>query len=446
MKRRDFLKIAGSAVLLLAALGCAEQEKPTNVILIMADDIGYEVMGCYGSEQYRTPRIDRLAETGMRFNHCYSNPVCVPSRVKIMTGKSNVRNYVYWGLLDPEEKTIGHMMKDAGYTTCVAGKWQLHGDGALGPETMGWGTRPEDAGFDEHFCWQLDAAVHHYWEPVFTVNGETKAIPGEDAFGPTFVNDYICDFIDRNSEKPFFIYYPLLLPHLPFVPTPDSADRSSTAIQQNYEDMVAYMDKMVGRIVDKLDEVGVRDNTVILFTGDNGTPGGAKGGIVSELNGRTIEGGKSLTTDAGTRVALVANMPGTIPPGMVSNDLVDFSDMMPTISDMTGAKLPAGEVLDGVSFAPQLLGMKGTPREWIYCYYEPVPGMTEPLIFARDQRWKLYSDGRLYDISNDVLEQHPLSDDGPVRRKLQVALDSMPSEGMKIYRPKDPVRFMPDGG
>jgi len=446
MKRRDFLKIVGSAALLPATLSFAKERKRTNVILIMADDIGYEVFGCYGSKQYRTPRIDQLAETGMRFNHCYSQPVCVPSRVKIMTGKSNVRNYVYWGILDPRERTIGHMMKDGGYATCVAGKWQLHGDGVFAPETKGTGTRPENAGFDEYCCWQLDATEHHYWEPVFTINGQTKAFPGENAFGPTFVNDYICDFIDRKREKPFFIYYPLLLPHLPFVPTPDSSDRSSTANQQNYEDMVAYMDKLVGRIVDKLDEAGVRNNTLILFTGDNGTPGGAKGGIVSELNGRTIEGGKSLMTDAGTRVALVANMPGTIPPGKVSNDLVDFSDMMPTISGITGASLPAGEVLDGVSFAPQLRGGKGSPREWIYCYNDPVPGLTNPSIFARDQRWKLYSDGRLYDISNDVLEQHPIPGDTPARRKLQAAIDSMPSEGLKIYRPEQSSPGLLDGG
>jgi arylsulfatase A len=251
------------------------------------------------------------------------------------------------------------------------------------------------------------------------------------------LNDYVCDFIDRHKEEPFFIYYPMLLPHGPFLPTPDSADRSSTSNQQNYEDMVAYVDKLVGRVVDKLDEVGVRDNTLILFTGDNGTPGGKKGGIKSELNGRIIEGGKSLTTDAGTRVALVANMLGTVAPGIVSDDLVDFSDMMPTIAAMTGASLPAGEVLDGVSFAPQLRGEKGTPREWIYCYYEPVPGPeTKPTIFARDQRWKLYSDGRLFDISNDVLEMNPISDGGPARVKLQAALDSMPSEGAKIYRPE----------
>ena len=439
MERREFLKGVGAAALLPTVLSHAANGKRTNVILIMTDDTGYEVFGCYGSKQYRTPRIDQLAETGMRFNHCYANPVCSPSRVKIMTGKSNVRNYVYWGVLDREEKTIGHMMKDAGYTTCVAGKWQLYGDGTFASETRGWGTLPEDAGFDDHCLYEPSL----YWEPAFRINGQVKTVADENAFGPTLINDHVCDFIDRKKEEPFFIYYPMRLTHGPFVTTPDSADPSSTANQQNFEDMVAYMDKLVGRVVDTLDEAGVRDNTLILFTGDNGSPGGQKGGIVSELNGRMIDGGKSMTTDAGTRVALVANMPGTITPGRVTDDLVDFSDMMPTIAGMTGAQTHAGEVLDGVSFAPQLRGRKGTPRESIYCYYEPVPSPeSSPVIWARDQQWKLYSDGRLFDISNDVLEKNPISDGGgEVRQKLQAVLDSMPSEGLKIYRAKADPRL-----
>ena len=132
MKRRDLLKGVGAAALLPAALTQASiGKKKTNVILIMTDDTGYEVFGCYGSKQYQTPRVDQLAATGMRFNHCYSNPVCAPSRLSIMTGKTNVRNYVHWGILDPGEQTIGHIMKDAGYATCVAGKWQLHGEGTF---------------------------------------------------------------------------------------------------------------------------------------------------------------------------------------------------------------------------------------------------------------------------------------------------------------------------
>jgi len=435
LRARQFVVLA-LALVIAATTAQAANTRP-NIILIMSDDTGYEVFGAYGSKQYRTPRIDELAKTGMRFNHCYSQPVCCPSRIKIMTGKSNVRNYVFWDMLDPNEKTFGHMMKDAGYSTFVGGKWQLYGEGTFAPELKGKGVLPEDAGFDEHCCWQVESSPSRYWKPEFRINGQIKAFPDEDAFGPAIVTDHICDFIDRNKEQPFFIYYPMMLTHGPFVTTPDSADPSSTSSQQNYEDMVAYMDRVVGRIVDTLDEAGVRENTLILFTGDNGTPGGKKGGIKSELNGVMIEGGKSETTDAGTRVALVANMPGTVPAGKVSDDLVDFSDMMPTIADMTGAKLPAGEVLDGVSFAPQLRGKKGTPREWIYSYYEPVPSAdSTPTIFARDQRWKLYNDGRLFDISNDVLEKHPISDGGPAREKLRAALDSMPSEGVKIYRPK----------
>ena len=438
INRRDFLRLtgAGAAGMMMPAFSFAK-EKRTNVILIMSDDTGYEVFGCYGSKQYQTPRIDNLAETGMRFNHCYAQPLCAPSRVQIMTGKSNVRNYVWWGVLDRNEKTTGQMMKDAGYATCVAGKWQLYGTG-LGfqsrtPELKGTGTLPEDAGFDEHCLWQVESKPSRYWKPGLRINGQPKTFPDENAFGPTICADHICDFIGRNKEKPFFVYYPMMLTHAPFVTTPDSTDRASTDKQTNFEDMVAYMDKLVGRIVDKLDETGVRDNTLILFTGDNGTPKRIK----SELNGRAIMGGKSMTTDAGTRVPLVANMPGSVPAGKVTDDLVDFTDMMPTIGAMAGVKMPAGEAFDGVSFAPQLRGRKGTPREWIYCYYEPVPGPEpKPTIFARDQRWKLYGDGRLYDISGDVLEENPVTDGGPARKKLQAALDSMPSEGMKIHRRK----------
>ena len=442
MKRRDLLKGLGVAAIMPPMISQGSEGQPMNVVLIMTDDTGYEVFGCYGSKQYKTPRVDQLAETGVRFTHCYSNPVCAPSRVKIMTGRSNVRNYVHWGILDPSEKTVGHMMKEAGYSTCVAGKWQLHGSGTFVPEKKGAGTLPQDAGFDEHFCYDLETDHHGYRSPVFTVNGITKAFKHKDAYSPDLVNDYVCDFIERKKEGPFFVYYPLVLTHGPFQPTPDSKDPNSNSFQKNFEDMVSYMDKLVGRVVDQLEASGVRGNTLILFTGDNGSPGGAKGGIVSELNGVSIEGGKSKTTDAGTRVALIANLPGKVPTGTVTDDLVDFSDMMPTIAAMTGASLPKGAILDGVSFASRLSGRKGKPREFVYIYNEPIPGpIPKPTIFARDQRWKLYSDGRLYDISSDALEQHPINE-GPegVRRRLQAVLDSMPSEGQKIYRPiTDPM-------
>ncbi|HAK53304.1 MAG TPA: arylsulfatase A [Gammaproteobacteria bacterium] len=354
---------------------------------------------------------------------------------------------MYWDVLDPEEKTFGHMMKDAGYATCVAGKWQLYGEGTFAPELAGKGTLPEDAGFDEHCLWRVTEESERYWQPEFRVNGEMTSFDDEDAFGPKVCTDFICDFIEKNQDKPFFAYYPMMLTHVPFVTTPESREPSFHPAmtwlneafipdQQKFEDMVTYMDTLVGQIADKLEEVGVRENTLILFTGDNGSPGGSKGGVISELNGKSIDGGKGKTTDAGTRVALVANMPGTVPAGEVTDDLVDFSDMMPTMAAMTRAALPKGEVLDGVSFAPQLRGKEGTPRDWIYSYNDAVPGLEpDAVIFARDQRWKLYNDGRLYDIPNDTLEENPITEGGEKpRAKLQAVLDSMPSEGQKIHR------------
>ena len=447
--RRAFIAAGTAATLIPPILTQAAKGKHTNVILIMSDDTGYETFGCYGSEQYKTPRIDELAETGLRFNHCYSQPLCCPSRIKIMTGKSNVRNYVYWDVLDPKEKTFGHMMKDAGYATCVAGKWQLYGEGTFAPELAGKGTLPEDAGFDKHCLFRVTEESERYWQPEFRVNGKMTSFDDEDAFGPKICTDFICDFIEKNQDKPFFAYYPMMLTHVPFVTTPESREHSSHPAmtwldeafipdQQKFEDMVIYMDALVGEITDKLEEVGVRENTLILFTGDNGSPGGSKGGVVSELNGRSIDGGKGKTTDAGTRVALVANMPGTIPAGEVTDDIVDFSDMMPTMAAMTGATLPKGEILDGVSFAPQLRGKEGTPRDWIYSYNDAVPGLEpDAVIFARDQRWKLYNDGRLYDIPNDTLEENPITEGAEEpRAKLQAVLDSMPSEGQKLHRRK----------
>ena len=170
-------------------------------------------------------------------------------------------------------------------------------------------------------CVQVDSKPGRYWKPEFRINGQNRTFPDEKRSVPQSVRTTSVTSSTKARRNPSFVYYPMMLTHSPFVTTPDSADRSSTATQQNFEDMVAYMDKLVGRIVDKLDEAGVLDNTLILFTGDNGSPGGNKGGIRSELNGRTIDGGKGKPTDAGTRVALVASMPGTVPRGKVTMTL-----------------------------------------------------------------------------------------------------------------------------
>ncbi|MFW6169939.1 MAG: sulfatase-like hydrolase/transferase [Planctomycetota bacterium] len=392
----------------------AEGERP-NILLIMADDMGYECVTANGGESYSTPHIDQLAATGMRFENCHSQPICTPSRVQIMTGKYNSRNYVQFGLLQSGSHTFGNHLRNAGYETCIVGKWQL--DGGL--------DAPNDFGFDDYCLWQVTRRPNRYPNPGLEINGkEVDFNNGE--YGPDIVTDHACDFIDRRAagEKPFFLYYPMILPHWPFEPTPDSeewdptfrrGDQSEKSRKTKWEDkyfadMVAYTDKMVGKLVAKLEELGLRENTLILFTGDNGT----YTGITSRFNGRDWRGGKGHMMDNGTHVALVANMPGTIPTGRVNSDLIDFSDFFPTLAEFAGAELPADVRIDGGSFAPQLRGELGDPREHIYCWYfrngKPVEGGDDHRAgeSARNHRYKLYRDGGFHDVTRDFYETDPL--------------------------------------
>ncbi len=432
--RRRFLRIAlalGVTAAIahpLPAADASRSDRP-NIVLIMADDLGYECIGANGGTSYRTPVLDRLAETGVRFQHCYAQPLCTPSRVQIMTGIYNVRNYTRFGQLDRKQTTFAHLLKKAGYATCVAGKWQL----GKQPDS------PQHFGFDESCLWQhtrgrTDEAKHdtRYPNPRLEINGKPVNYTNGE-FGPDVVSDFICAFIERHKDRPFFAYYPMILTHCPFVPTPDSADwnadsRGPKKYKGNpkyFADMVTTMDKMVGKIVAKLDELGLRKNTLVMFTGDNGTDKP----IVSVMDGRKVAGGKRSMTDAGTRVPFIANWPGVIPAGQVRKDLVDFSDFLPTICEATGVRVPPALSIDGRSFLPQLRGKKGDPREWIYCWFSRSGKESEAREFARTQRYKLYRTGEFYDIQNDVLEKSPLRPDDldaktrTVRAMLQKALD-----------------------
>jgi arylsulfatase A len=425
-------------LLLVAAVLSATQParveaaaKMTNVILIMADDVGYECFGCYGSKQYSTPNIDRMAKNGMLFTHCYSQPLCTPSRVKIMTGISNVRNYSAFSVLNSDQKTIGHYFKEAGYKTLVAGKWQLLGAEHYKEQFRLKGAWPDQTGFDQHCLWQVDKLGSRFWQPLLNIDGENRPFGKKTAYGPDVVNEYVLDFMEREKSEPFLIYYPMILVHNPFDPTPDSESLKSKNKQRNFEDMVAYMDKLIGKVIVKTQELGIAENTLIIFCGDNGT----NVAINSTLNGVQIKGGKGKTTDAGTRVPMVALQPGTISKGRVYEELVDFSDFLPTCLDACGLEVPTG--IDGRSFAPQLRGEPGQPREWMHCFYCPRPERSKPQQFVRDKRWKLYRNGTFFDVANDVKEKNDLSgsetsDAAAARAKLQTALDSFPAKGQQL--------------
>ena len=425
--RTSSLCLSALALTLMAHPAPAEKAQKTNIIVIMADDIGYECYGTYGGTSYPTPNIDRMATGGIRFQHCYSQPLCTPSRIKIMTGKSNARNYAAFSILKKNERTFGHLMREAGYRTAVAGKWQLYGAEHYKPEFRGKGALPQDTGFERHCLWQVDKLGGRFWGPAVTIDGELKQF-GDDVYGPDVYCQFLIDRMEEYKDEPFFLYYPMVLVHSPFVPTPDSADRNSKDKQKNFGDMVTYMDKLIGRIVDKTVELGIAEKTLILVTGDNGT----HKSLSSMMGEKKIKGGKGSPTDAGTRVALVGYQPGTIPAGTVSDHLVEFSDFLPTIAAAGGIEPP--EDHDGVSFLPTLHGKKSEPREPIYIYYWPRPEKGEPTRFTRDRRWKLYGDGRLFDVENDVFEKSPVSGKDEIRKKLQGVLDRMPAKGQTLLK------------
>ncbi|MBL7139717.1 MAG: sulfatase-like hydrolase/transferase [Planctomycetes bacterium] len=393
-----------------------------NIVLIMADDLGYECIGADGGTSYKTPVLDAMARRGVRFEHGYAQPLCTPSRAQIMTGIYNVRNYIRFGILDPGQTTFAHLLKKAGYATCIVGKWQLEG-GFEGPGHFG---------FDEYCLWQLTRRPERYANPGVEVNGKTADYTNGE-YGPDVVSDYACEFIQRHRAKPFLVYYPMILTHSPFVATPDSADwgpkgkgvKGAKGGGGHFADMVAYMDKVIGKILAKLDALGLRENTLVIFTGDNGTGRG----IDSKMGDRDVPGEKGATTDGGTRVPLIVDWPAKAKGKRVCTDLVDFSDVLPTLCEAAGAAVPADLAIDGRSFLPQILGQKGNPREWIYCWYSREGKSAQAKVFARNQRYKLYTSGELYDVPSDPFEKKPLKADAldpeakRVRQMLQGALD-----------------------
>ena len=380
----------------------------------MADDLGFETLGTYKGSSYETPNLDQLALDGMRFDHCYSTPLCTPSRVQLMTGKYNHRNYIGFGLLDPNEKTFAHYLKEGGYKTFIAGKWQLFGN-AHQQKLAGnrKGTTPEKAGFDDFCLWQIDQRGYRYKNP--TLSSKDGTMTYEDKFGPDIFVDRIETFMEENKGNPFFIYYPMALTHDPFVPTPDNEkfkyfDPASKVNDTAYfGEMVHYMDKLVGRIRKKVEALGIQNNTLLLFVGDNGTDRDVSS-IIND--GKIIKGNKGYTTDAGTHVPLIAFWHGKIKKGSINDNLIDFTDFLPTILETATQNKLDSSLTDGHSFYPQLVGNDTKPREWIFCHYEPHWGNFTPRRYVQNKNWKLYENGEFFNLENDIEEQNSVNKDG----------------------------------
>lgn len=393
----------------------ASDNRP-NIVLILADDIGVECLGCYGSEQYATPNLDRLAADGMRFLNAHAQPICTPSRVQLMTGIYNNRNYLRFGLLDPAAFTFANALRGSGYATCIAGKWQLEG-GFDGPRRFG---------FDHYCLWQLTRRPSRYPNPGLEIDG--REVDFKDGqFGPDVVTDYINRFIskqadaqrDAKNRQPFLVYYPMMLPHWPFVPTPDHPDWDPTMWRnaqgepggykrpKYWDAMVRYTDKMVGKVIDHLDQCALGDNTLVIWTGDNGT----YESVTSRFNGRDYVGGKGETTDNGTHVGLLARWPKVIRGGAVSESLVDFSDVFPTLVDAADASVPKHVAPSGVSLLPAFRG-RDREKADIYCWYERNGLRDQASEHVRDAQFKLYGDGRFFDTQSDWAESNDLAAGG----------------------------------
>ena len=393
-------------------------EKP-NIVLIMADDVGIEGLGCYGGVSYKTPNLDRMAANGMRFTHAYSQPLCTPTRVQLMTGKYNHRNWKSFGILDPSERTFGHVLSDAGYATAIMGKWQLQSydppDLPGAEKRRGKGMHPKDAGFDRY---SLYHALHtedkgsRYANPTMLQGnaGEKGTVNQHDGgYGEDIWVDQILKFFDDNQGKPRFVYYPMALPHWPFHPTPNSKNWDPSKEQETdlsyCTDMIEYMDTAVGNLMDGLTKRNLHDNTIVIFYSDNGT----HLQVASKMSdGRTIQGGKATPQQTGIHVPLIAHWPGHITPS-VSDDLVDASDFFPTLLDLAGAEMPDKTKRDGISFAPRLFGREAPRRQTAFFWYDSRPGWDKEKfrrhVFALNKTHKLFRTGRLMRLTDRPLEE-----------------------------------------
>ena len=425
-----------------------KSSRKPNVILIMADDLGAETLGCYGNTAFSTPRLDRMASEGARFENAYSTPVCTPTRAMILTGLHPNRTGFLERLdspLDTERtnrlpvhlRTFAEVFQSAGYATAIAGKWHL-GDFQIYPD------QPTSHGFDESCMWVQywdGERKSRYYSPHIWENG-TYAVHGVETFGPDYFSDFLIEFIERNRDRPFLAYYPMNLVHSPLVSPPGlealavrNYPQDLGSDERKFGHMITYMDAIVGKFLDKIQELDLEEDTLVIFTGDNGT----SPSLESRLGSLRVRGGKRTMNEAGTRVPLIARWPGTIPPGE-RNGFFSLVDLMPTLCAIT--RVPLDREVDGMDLSHSLLGKPGPDRENFYMAFEG------DLFFVRDKRFRLHEDGRMYDVpvSSDEARYSMdsivgASDHIAARNLLQARLDSY----MSIRKTDESYSVIPFG-
>lgn len=468
MDRRSFVKAAGAgaAALALADLqACELGGRRPNIVLIVADDLGYGELGCYGQQKIRTPHLNRMAAEGMRFRQHYSgSPVCAPSRCALLTGLHTGHAYIrgndemadrgdVWHDLSlegqrplpPNTTTIAALLKEAGYVTGAMGKWGLGGPGSTGA--------PNQQGFDHWYGYLCQRLAHNYYPVHLWRNGEEDPLDNEyfhphqrlpddaDPHDPASYEPYsgnrysvdliveeALDFIRANRDRAFFLYLPFTIPHVAlqvpddslaeydgaFPETPYVGDRGYTphrTPRAAYAAMITRMDREIGRIMRLIEELELDDDTIVFFTSDNGPT--FNGGTDSEFfeSAGALRGLKQDLYEGGIRVPLIARWPGKIAPGTVSDHVSAFWDILPTLTAIGGAATPDG--LDGLSMMPALEGRPSEQRRHEHLYWEYTGSQAVRLGNWKGLRERVGDPVELYDLSTDLAEEHDVAAQHP---------------------------------
>lgn len=406
------------------------EQQPPNIVYLLADDLGYGDLGSYGQKLIATPRLDQMAKEGMRFTDHYSGaPSCHPSRCVLFTGKHAGHGYIRGNSkipLRPEDFTLSQMLSQAGYRTGGIGKWAL-GDG----DTTG---SPWKKGMDEFFGYLDQTHAHGYYPDFLWRNGERIDIAENQngqraAYSHDLFVDYSLDFIRRHKGQPFFFYGAFTIPHAEVTvpedslaeyrgrwPEPKTFQGSKTYCPQDQPRavraaMISRLDRDIGRILDLLDELKLSENTLVVFTSDNGpiTAGGQDPDFF-DSNG-PLRDLKFTLREGGIRVPCLVRWPGKVAAGSTTDFVSDFADMLPTFAELAGAKASAG--LDGVSIVPTLLGQFANQETRDYHYWEAAPAQA-----LRQAEWKVYRNApskpmELYNLVHDIGETRDVAGEHP---------------------------------
>ncbi len=448
LNRRGFLSTAAGTL-----VGCTDGgnpdesrgHRPPNIVFIMADDLGYGELGCYGQDKIRTPRIDRMAAEGMRFSDAYSGcSVCAPARSVLMTGlhmgHTSVRSNPGGVPILDEDTTVGELLQAQGYTTGCFGKWGL---GDIGTDGVPW-----KQGFDE-FVGYLHQAHAHYYYPLYIYDNDKRLpLAGNEGDGRgTYSHDVIADralqFIERHQDQPFFCYVPFTIPHSEYTAPDDEVyaqykgqfeeltlrenpNRPGRLIRPEEPHatlaaMITRLDRDVGRILDRIAELGLDEDTIVFFTSDNG----AAAALWTDyfLSSGPLRGAKRAFYEGGIRVPMLVRWPGRVEPGSTSDHVWGFHDFLPTAVELAGEDPPDG--IDGLSVVPTLLGEgKQQIHEYLYWELPRYDGETgkfrdeTPSQAVRAGKWKAVRAApdaplELYDLETDLSETRDLSSDHP---------------------------------